>query len=155
MMRLHRSFPARIKLVAACAAVAAVFTGAAGYAYTLKAASPLTPAVASDAAQDSASPGASTTVRVETERVTIRPGGFEPAEITRPQGEFILAVDNMSGLRELTLSIDREHGGHVQERHVTLEQLKWKTRLNLPPGRYVVKEAAHPDWVFTLTIKSE
>lgn len=91
-------------------------------------------------------------LRVETERVTIRPTGFEPAQITRPQGEFILAADNLSGLREVTLVLERERGERVRERRVTLQQFKWRQRLDLRPGRYVLREAGHPDWIFTLTI---
>ncbi len=90
--------------------------------------------------------------RLETERITIRPTGFEPAQITRPQGEFILAADNLSGLREVTLILERETGERVHERRVPLERLKWRAPLTLRPGRYVVREAGHPEWVCALTI---
>lgn len=90
--------------------------------------------------------------KVETERITIRPTGFEPVQLTRPQGEFILAADNLSGLRELTLVLERENGGLVRERRITLEQFKWRARLDLHPGRYVVRAAGRPDWACTLTI---
>ena len=89
---------------------------------------------------------------VETERVTVRPAGFEPAQITRPAGEFILAADNLSGLRELTLVLERENGERIRERRLTAEQFKWKARLDLPPGRYVIRELNHPEWRFTLTV---
>jgi hypothetical protein len=90
--------------------------------------------------------------RVETERVTLRPTGFDPAEITRPQGEFILAVDNLSGLREVTLLLERGSGEPVRERRATPEQFKWKVRLDLRPGRYVLREAGHPEWACALTV---
>lgn len=123
----------------------------------------LTTAVASAAAARSwlAAPAAQPTAalqanprpeRLETERVTIRPTGFEPAEITRPQGEFILAADNLSGLREVTLMLERETGERVREQRVTVEKFKWRARLTLHPGRYLVREASHPEWVCALTI---
>ena len=90
--------------------------------------------------------------RLETERITIRPTGFDPAQITRPQGEFILAADNLSGLRELTLILERENGERVRERRVTLEQFKWRAHLNLHPGYYVIREAGHTDWNCAITI---
>lgn len=44
---------------------------------------------------------------LQAEIVTITPTGFEPSEITRPQGRFILAVDNRSGLNEVHLYFER------------------------------------------------
>jgi hypothetical protein len=90
--------------------------------------------------------------RLETERITIRPDGFEPAQITRPQGEFILAADNLSGLREVTLILEHQTGQRVREHRVPLEQFKWRARLDLHPGRYVVRAADRPDWACALTI---
>ena len=90
--------------------------------------------------------------RPETERVTLRPTGFEPAQITRPQGEFILAADNLSGLREVTLILERETGERVREQRVNVERFKWRAQLTLHPGRYLVREANHPEWVCALTI---
>lgn len=90
--------------------------------------------------------------RLETERITIRPDGFEPAQITRAQGEFILAADNLSGLREVTLILEHETGKRVHERRVPLEQFKWRARLDLNPGRYVIREVDHPEWACALTI---
>ena len=96
--------------------------------------------------------GNSTQGMLETERVTIRPTGFEPAQITRPRGEFILAADNLSGLREVSLLLERESGERVRDRRITMEQFKWRARLDLHPGRYVIREAGHPDWTCALTI---
>src|SRR5258707_9850968 len=38
--------------------------------------------------------------QIEVELITVRPTGFEPKEITRPPGRFLLGVDNKSGLDE-------------------------------------------------------
>src|SRR6266508_4488481 len=38
--------------------------------------------------------------RIESELITITPRGFEPKEITRPTGEFLLVINNRSGLEE-------------------------------------------------------
>src|SRR5437763_9145966 len=55
------------------------------------------------------------TDRVEVELITARSAGFEPAEITRPSGRFILAVDNRTELDELVLRLEQEHGNSLRE----------------------------------------
>jgi len=37
---------------------------------------------------------------VQAELITVTPTGFEPSELTRPKGRFLLAIDNQSGLDE-------------------------------------------------------
>lgn len=90
--------------------------------------------------------------RVETELITVRPFGFEPAEITRKQGRFLLAVDNRSGLEEVTLRLDRVTGNRLRDVNVPRRKLDWREFMDLPPGRYVLSEAAHPEWTCTVTI---
>lgn len=85
--------------------------------------------------------------RLPVVRITIRPTGFDPAEVTLPRGRFLLAVDNRSGLDELTFRLDREGAGRLHEVRMTREQLGWRKVLDPPPGVYVLTEAGHPDWV--------
>jgi hypothetical protein len=89
---------------------------------------------------------------LQTELVTITSRGFDPAEITRPRGPFILAVDNRSGLAQVSLSLAVEHARHLKEVRVPREQLDWHGVVDVAPGRYVLTEAEHPDWQFVLTI---
>jgi hypothetical protein len=93
----------------------------------------------------------STPDRLEAELVKIRPTGFEPAEITRPAGRFILAFQNSSGLEELLLQIE---AGRDRRRDVRMpwEKIDWNDVLDLPAGSYTVTEANHPDWIFRLTL---
>lgn len=51
--------------------------------------------------------------KIEVELVTLQPHGFEPAELTRPQGRFVLGVDNRSGLEDIQLRLEREDGSRV------------------------------------------
>lgn len=90
--------------------------------------------------------------RVETELVTITPTGFDPAEITRPQGRFILKVDNRGGLEEVTLQLDGLRGGREREVRVRRTALDWRDLLDLRPGAYVLREAGHPGWACRITI---
>jgi hypothetical protein len=96
-----------------------------------------------------------TTVRIETELVTIRRHGFEPQEITRPADPFVLAVENRSGLEEVALRLDRADGNRLKEVNVPRKKLNWRDAFDLPPGRYVLTEANHPDWVCNITITAK
>jgi hypothetical protein len=89
---------------------------------------------------------------VETELITVRSTGFEPAEITRPQGRVFFEVDNRSGLSEINLRLDSEHGNRLHQVRVKREQLDWYQELDLQPGRYLWTEADHPDWVCRITV---
>lgn len=91
--------------------------------------------------------------RVEAELITLRPTGFDPAEITRPRGRFLLAVDNRSGLDELVLRIDRQDKGRIHERRMARGKLSWRQVVDLQPGSYLLTEANHPEWVCRITIE--
>src|SRR4029453_1202701 len=53
---------------------------------------------------------------VQVELFTVRRYGFEPAQITRPKGRFIIAVDNRSGVEEIVLQLHRVVGSEKQEK---------------------------------------
>jgi hypothetical protein len=91
---------------------------------------------------------------IEAEIATILPTGFEPAAITRPQGEFLLVINNRSGLEEITWRLDLEIGGKLREVKVGDGKLRSGNFEDLPPGRYVLSEANHPEWICRITITS-
>jgi len=88
---------------------------------------------------------------IETELLTLRPTGFEPTEITRPTGEFILMVENSSG-QTLNLHLSRMTGGRLHEAKVTRDEPDWNELLDLHPGSYLVTEASHPEWTCYINI---
>jgi len=83
---------------------------------------------------------------VEAELVTATPTGFEPGEITRPQGRFLLAVDNRSGLDQLDLYLERDTGARVNAALSRKGKLKWREILDLPAGRYVLRSTNDQTW---------
>lgn len=91
---------------------------------------------------------------MEVEIITVRPTGFEPAEIKRPRGSFFIAVHNQSGIRELSLRLDRENGSRLKEGRTPKYQRFWRSVVDLEPGRYVLTEANHPEWRTQITIIS-
>ncbi len=90
--------------------------------------------------------------KFEVERITLREWGFEPKQIDRRPGPFLLVLQNQSGLPEVELSLIAESGHMRQGIPDTRNALTWKQRLELPPGTYLIKEAGHPDWQCQITI---
>jgi hypothetical protein len=85
-------------------------------------------------------------VEVEAEVVTITPAGFEPNEITRPSGRFLLAVDNARGLNEVSLYLERQTGIREKLALSRRGKLKWREIIDLPPGRYILRAANDESW---------
>jgi methionine-rich copper-binding protein CopC len=89
---------------------------------------------------------------LQRELITIRQTGFDPEEIKRAPEAFLLAIDNKSGLGQLTLRITREDGLRVHESSLSPERFKVREKINLPPGEYLLTALDHPDWLCRLTI---
>ena len=84
--------------------------------------------------------------------VTLRPDGFEPAELTHGAGLILLAVDNRSWRKDVLLRLDREAGGRLHEERLSNKKFNWRMPFELSPGRYVLTEANHPGWVCHIVI---
>jgi hypothetical protein len=56
-------------------------------------------------------------------------------------------VNNHSELPDVELRLMRETGGRLHGARVPQEQINWSDVVDLHPGRYVLTEANHPDWV--------
>lgn len=93
-----------------------------------------------------------TPMRIETELVTIRRHGFEPVEIIRPAGPFVLAVENRSGIEDVALQLNAVSGVRLKEVLVPQTKLDWRDFFDLAPGDYSLTEANHPGWICHLTI---
>jgi hypothetical protein len=100
------------------------------------------------AARLGADRGEAAKVQVDVEEVTltISADGFDPPEVIRPAGRFMLSVDNRSGADELTLTLKRGNGVKVLEIKVPSQKGDWSEVIDLQPGRYTLSEAGHPDW---------
>ena len=90
--------------------------------------------------------------QLETELITATPTGFEPAEITRPQGRFMLAVDNRSGLHELEMYFERETQGRINVPLSRKGKMAWREVIDLPPGSYVLRAANDESWRCRITL---
>ena len=90
--------------------------------------------------------------RVETELITLQHTGFEPNEISRPQGAFILGVDNRAGVEAIELQLRRVNGERLNALQTPKRKASWREVVDLPPGQYVLSVADHPDWTCNVTI---
>src|SRR5438132_1446300 len=90
--------------------------------------------------------------RIDASVITLRPTAFEPKEVTRPQGLFLLVVDNRSNVPDILLRLDRDTGEREHEEHVKAGRIDWRKPFDLHPGRYLLSEATHPNWVCRITI---
>ena len=91
--------------------------------------------------------------RLEAELLVVRADGFHPKEITRPPGRFLLALQNHSTAEDLWLVLRREGDSSMREVRTSKKQSKSRQFVDLPPGRYVLSEASHPDWSCTIIIR--
>jgi hypothetical protein len=96
-----------------------------------------------------------TGTKLQAEIITITPQGFDPAEITRAPGRFILMVENRSGLEAVTFRLDQENGSRLYEKALPQEQPDWSEAVDLQPGTYLLTEADHADWLSRITIAAE
>ena len=91
--------------------------------------------------------------KLEIEAVTITPEGFEPQQLERTAGPFILSVTNQSGVDDLNVRIETEQHGRFSEKTLPLITPYWRERINPPPGQYIITEETHPEWTLKLIIK--
>jgi hypothetical protein len=90
--------------------------------------------------------------RLETELITLQETGFEPFEITRPQGAFILGVDNRTGLESIELRLERASGERLVALQTPRRKISWREVVQLAPGHYLLSVAHHPEWTCSVTI---
>lgn len=92
--------------------------------------------------------------KVEAEILVLRHDGFHPREISRPPGRFLLALQNQSTAEELSLTLTPEGGNPLKQVRFENKQSKLREVIELPPGRYVLSEANHPEWTCSIEIVS-
>jgi len=93
--------------------------------------------------------------RIETELITITTTGLEPSEITRPQGQFFLDVDNRSELNDIELYLERVNGVRERSAKILKTAPELRLPLDLPPGSYLLREGGHSNWLSRITITAK
>jgi hypothetical protein len=83
--------------------------------------------------------------RIEGEVIALNATGFEPREISRSAGPFLLLISNYSHLPIATLVLERE-GKAIRNIFLAEDKRHWSDTLDLPSGNYVLRETTHSDW---------
>lgn len=108
--------------------------------------------------QSPAQPLSQVNERIEAELVTVRPTGFDPGEIIRGPGPFFLVIENRSGTDLGPLRLEAEAAGlplpasRIAEARIDKEKHNYGERLQLPPGRYRLRQQGGTAWSFMITI---
>jgi hypothetical protein len=88
----------------------------------------------------------------EIELITLRPAGFEPAEITRPKGPFVLFIDDRSGRENSSLALHRSNGGQLRAIGLQRKKTEWSDVVDLTPGTYILQDANNSELQCQITI---
>jgi len=83
--------------------------------------------------------------QLEVELITLRPAGFEPSEITRPKGPFVLFIDDRSGKETSSLVLQRINGERLRASNLNRKKSEWHDVIDLPPGTYVLQDAGNSE----------
>jgi hypothetical protein len=108
--------------------------------------------------QSSAQPASQVNEHIEAELVTVTPTGFDPGEIRRGPGPFLLAIENRSGTDLGPLSLVADIAGlpvpvsRIAEARINKENHNYSERLVLLPGRYRLRQQGGAGWSFLITI---
>jgi hypothetical protein len=111
--------------------------------------------LASSGSEHSAAQQGSAAGALSVIRVTIRPTGFDPAALNVPRGRVLLAVDDLSGLDEVTLRLEREAGGRLREVRAGRDRSKWRGVLDLHPGAYLLGVDGRPGWACRINVTAD
>jgi len=88
----------------------------------------------------------------EIELITLRPAGFEPSEITRSKGAFVLFVDDRSGKENSSLELQRVNSERLRSININRKKSDWHDVIDLAPGTYVLQDASSPELRCQITI---
>jgi hypothetical protein len=89
------------------------------------------------------------------ELLTLRPTGFDPAEITIPTGTFLLAIDNLSDNPNITLALVEEKKNKLKDIKFESRNRDWREPINLKPGVYILSEISNPRWTCHITVNDK
>jgi hypothetical protein len=96
----------------------------------------------------------SRTEQTQSVTVVLSAEGFQPAEITRPAGQFTLLIESQSRSGELVLQLKRDGAREViREIRVPEGATSWSEELELAAGGYNLRAANNPAWLFHLTVQ--
>jgi hypothetical protein len=142
-------------LLWAAARTTSVAPAANSFSHAASAASTVRPAgglVAPSLTQNNRGKAAHAPTTTQAEPLTLKPGGFEPDEITRAATPFVLMVNNRSGTADVSFELFREDGHKMNDIKGPKGGVRPMKLLDLPPGNYLLKEVGHPEWTCRIVL---
>lgn len=89
---------------------------------------------------------------VVQELLTLRRSGFDPSELVIPSGNFMLAVDNLTGIPDIALTLVEDKKSKIKDLGFTEMKRDWREELEMKPGVYILSEVSHPKWICRITV---
>lgn len=89
---------------------------------------------------------------VVQELLTLRRSGFDPSELVIPSGNFMLAVDNLTGIPDIALTLAEDKKSKIKDLGFTEMKRDWREELEMKPGVYILSEVSHPEWICRITV---
>jgi hypothetical protein len=84
--------------------------------------------------------------------LALRPEGFETSEMQLDPGDYVFIIGNRTGLRDVSVRLDREGIGRIATAMVGGKQKDWKQRIKLTTGVYVVTANDNPNWTCRIVV---
>ena len=88
----------------------------------------------------------------EIELITVQPAGFEPSEITRTKGAFVLFLDDRSGKENSSLVLQRLNGERLRRINLKRKKSNWNEVVDLSPGTYILQDGSNAERRCQITI---
>jgi hypothetical protein len=84
--------------------------------------------------------------------LALLPEGFDTKEMRLAAGDYVFIIGNRTGLREISVRLDREGLGRVGAATMGGRQRNWKQRMRLTTGTYIVTANDNPDWTCRIIV---
>lgn len=84
--------------------------------------------------------------------LALRPEGFETREMQLDSGDYVFIVGNRTGLRDVSVRLDREGRGRIAAATVGGKQKDWKQRMKLTTGAYLLTVNDNPNWTCRILV---
>ena len=81
------------------------------------------------------------------------PEGFEINEMQLAPGEYLFIIGNRTGVRRVSVNLDREGNDRLVAATVGGRQRDFKQRLKLTPGTYAVTADENPNWICRIRVR--
>ena len=84
--------------------------------------------------------------------LALMPEGFDNTEMQLEAGEYLFIIGNRTGLKEVSIRLDRKGNERIAATVAGGRQRDWKKRLKLTAGTYFVTVNDNPKWTCQIVV---